>query len=103
MKRKALFTAAVIFGLSLADTAMAQGAFDMGALTNTLSQDAARRQAQKRARTGVANSDSATAAGRAAQADRARATCANAHRAAGEGRQGAQLQQLLTLCARVGY
>lgn len=99
MKKMLGIAAAVLLGSTAAPlmpVAQAQGAFDMGALTNTLSQDAARRQAQKRARAGrgpVVSSESA----------RARASCANARRAADNGRDGVQLRQLLNLCSRAGY
>lgn len=91
--------AAVLLGstaTTLMPVAQAQGAFDMGALTNTLSQDAARRQALKRSRSSRGPAVSS-------QSARARASCANARRAADNGRNGVQLRQLLNLCSRAGY
>lgn len=100
MMEKTVWIAAAVLLASgagpLVPPAHAQGAFDMGALTNTLSQDAARRQAQKRVRNGRTSAVSSESA-------RARTSCANARRAAGNGRDGAQLRQLLNLCSRAGY
>lgn len=100
MRAAVLSLAAVAVLGSTGTAARAQyGAFDMGALTNTLSQDAARRQAQKRAG-GAQAGDAGTLEARKA---RARASCTRARQAAEDGNRHAQLQQLLNLCARAGY
>jgi hypothetical protein len=80
--------------------AWAQGAFDMGILTNTISQDAVRQSEERRARESrprqrASSSDPSS--------ERTKANCAKARGWAAEGRKFAELPRALELCGRLGY
>jgi hypothetical protein len=78
--------------------AQAQGVFDMGVLTNTISQDHVTQSEAARARRQQPTRDAD-----AAQSAKTRANCAKARQWAAEGRKFAELPRVLGLCAQLGY
>lgn len=85
----------------VASPAVGQGAFDMGVLTNTVSQDhlaqSERKRAERTRPAPTARSESSSAS------LKARAHCRNARQVAASGSTDPRLGQLLALCDRARY
>jgi hypothetical protein len=89
---------AIALAALVASPAQAQGAFDMGVLTNTISQDHVTQSEAKRAR-----QQRPASSPDAAERAKTRANCAKARGWAAQGRKFAELPRVLGLCKQLGY